>query len=97
MRSRQMRRLTNAPQDVGRWMQYRVEPEPDLAWLVLVGYDTKDEAVDFACRLIGERASASHAMVWRIEGPNGFTLERAGPLSGSTLRTPCSCATIGLV
>ena len=67
-------------------MQYRVfytdEPlpegqyEPDNRQLVLVGYDTKDEAMDFACRLIGQRGGAPHAIVWKIEGPDGFVLER---------------------
>lgn len=67
-------------------MQYRVfytdqplpegQAEPDHKCLVLVGYDTKDDAMDFACRLLGAGASAPHAMVWKIEGPNGFILER---------------------
>ncbi len=67
-------------------MQYRVfytdqplpeeRSEPDYARLVLVGYDTKDDAIDFACRLLGARAGTPHAIVWKIEGPNGFVLER---------------------
>jgi hypothetical protein len=72
----------------GHSMQYRVfytdqplpegEYEPDHTQLVLVGYDTKDEAMDFACRLIGQRTGDAHpATVWKIEGPDGFVLERA--------------------
>jgi hypothetical protein len=67
-------------------VQYRVfysdqplpegQPEPDYARLVLVGYDTKDEALEFAYNLLGARASALNAVVWKIEGPNGFVLER---------------------
>ncbi len=67
-------------------MQYRVfytdqplpegQPEPDYARLVLVGYDTKDEAMDFACNLLEARVSSPHAIVWKIEGPDGFVLER---------------------
>jgi hypothetical protein len=70
----------------GHPMQYRVfytdqplpegEHEPDRTQLVLVGYDTKDEAMDFACNLIGQRSRTPHAMVWKIEGPDGFVLER---------------------
>ncbi len=52
------------------------QPAPDYARLVLVGYDTKDEALEFACNLLGERASAPHTIVWKIEGPSGFILER---------------------
>ena len=67
-------------------MQYRVfytdqplpegQPEPDYTRLVLVGYDTKGEAMDFAYRLLGARTSAPHTIVWKIEGPRGFVLER---------------------
>ena len=67
-------------------MQYRVfytdqplpegQREPDQARLVLVGYDTKGDAMDFACRLLRARANSPHAAVWKIEGPNGFILER---------------------
>src|SRR5215470_1647119 len=71
----------------GHLMQYRVfytdqplpegEYEPDRAQLVLVGYDTKDEAMDFACNLIGQhRPGSPHTTVWKIEGPDGFVLER---------------------
>ena len=52
------------------------QPEPDYARLVLFGCDTKDEALDFAFNLLGARASAPHAIVWKIEGPSGFVLER---------------------
>ena len=65
-------------------MQYRVfyseqalpqgQPEPDRAGLVLVGYDTKDEALEFAWKLLGARGSAPHTIVWKIEGPEGFIL-----------------------
>ena len=68
-------------------MQYRVfytdqplpegEYVPDSTQLVLVGYDTKDEAMDFACNLIGQhRPGSPHTTVWKIEGPDGFVLER---------------------
>jgi hypothetical protein len=67
-------------------VQYRVfyseqalplgQPEPDRAGLVLVGYDTKDEALEFAWNLLGARANAPHTIVWKIEGPSGFILER---------------------
>jgi hypothetical protein len=67
-------------------MQYRVfytdqplaegEYEPDHTQLVLVGYDTKDEAIDFACNLIGRQRLSPSAIVWKIEGPDGFVLER---------------------
>ena len=74
------------PLAAGRPTQYRVlytdqpipkgQPELDRARLVLVGYDTKDEALEFACNLLGARASAPHTTVWKIEGPEGFILER---------------------
>jgi hypothetical protein len=32
--------------------------------------------MDFACNLLGARASSPHAIVWKIEGPDGFVLER---------------------
>ena len=67
-------------------MQYRIfysdqplpegQAKPDYARLVLVGYDTKDEALEFACNLLGARTGASDTVVWKIEGPNGFVLER---------------------
>jgi len=67
-------------------MQYRAfysdhpsskgQPDPDYARLVLVGYDTKDEALAFACNLLGSSGEALTTVVWKIEGPNGFVLER---------------------
>ena len=32
--------------------------------------------MDFAYRLLGARTTAPHAIVWKIEGPGGFVLER---------------------
>ena len=67
-------------------MEYRVfytdqplpqgHSEPDYTALILVGHDTKDEAMEFACRLLGGQATASHAIVCKIEGPDRFILER---------------------
>lgn len=52
------------------------ERAPEYKRLILVGYDTKDDALDFACGLIGTRATKPHTTVWKIEGPEGFVMER---------------------
>ena len=67
-------------------MQYRVfytdqplptaESQPDATPVILVGYDTKEEAMDFAFGLLQARVWNPYIVVRKVEGPDGFHLER---------------------
>ena len=46
---------------------------PDFAFVMPLNFVTKDEALKSAFKLI-----YSGAVVWKIEGPNGFYLDREG-------------------
>ncbi len=47
--------------------------EPDLSLTLPLEFSTKEEALHKAYKLI-----YSGAIVWKLDGPNGFYLDRAG-------------------
>jgi hypothetical protein len=46
--------------------------QPDLSKLIPLEFSSRDVALDKALVLIGSRA-----IVWKIEGPDGFQMDRA--------------------
>lgn len=49
------------------------ETKPDCSKLVLLKFETKERAIEMACKIMEQ----PNGIVWRITGPDGFIMERA--------------------